>query len=150
MAAAPTLWRHRDFLLLWLGQSISRVGDQFTVLPVPLIAIGFLNAGPAEMGLLGAAGTFPFLLFGLLVGVWVDRRQRRSVLLLSDLGRGAIILSIAALALGGVLQMGYLYGFSFFIGVLAVFCYFAYQSFLSVLVVRRQCVEPTCMLWTWR
>src|SRR6266581_6825456 len=141
MATAPTLWRHRDFLLLWLGQSISRVGDQFTGLAVPLIAIGFLNAGPAEMGLLGAAGTFPFLLFGLLVGVGVDRRQRRSVLLLSDLGRGAIILAIAALALGGFLHMVYLYVFSFFIGVLTVFFDVAYQAYLPVLVERRQLVD---------
>ncbi len=146
MAAAPTLWRHRDFLLLWLGQSISRVGDQFTGLAVPLIAIGFLNAGPAEMGLLGAAGTFPFLLFGLLVGVWVDRRQRRSVLLLSDLGRGAIILAIAALALSGVLHILYLYVFSFLIGVLTVFFDVAYQAYLPVLVERRQLVDANSML----
>ena len=34
MASAPTLWRHRDFLL-WLGQSVSRLGDQFTGLAIP-------------------------------------------------------------------------------------------------------------------
>src|SRR3989442_13297084 len=130
MATGRTLCGHRDFLLLWLGQSISRVGDQFTGLAVPLIAIGFLNAGPAEMGLLGAAGTFPFLLFGLLVGVWVDRRQRRSLLPLSDLRRGAIVLAIAGLALGGALQMVYLYAVSFFIVVLTVFLCVAYHWYL--------------------
>ena len=93
--AAPSLWRHRDFLLLWGGQSVSRIGDQFTGLAVPYMAAYILGASPAEMGLLGAAGTVPFLLFGLLVGVWVDRRQRRSVLILADLGRGAMIATIA-------------------------------------------------------
>src|SRR3989442_8045338 len=79
MASTPSLWRHRDFLLLWSGQSVSRIGDQFTGLAVPYMAAYVLAASPGEMGLLGAAGTVPFLLFGLFVGVWVDRRQRRSV-----------------------------------------------------------------------
>ncbi|TLZ83839.1 MAG: MFS transporter, partial [Methanobacteriota archaeon] len=91
MAKPASLWRHRDFMLLWLGQSVSRLGDQFTGLALPVIAVYILGAGPFENGLLGAAGTLPFLLFGLLVGVWVDRRQRRSVLILADVGRGAII-----------------------------------------------------------
>src|SRR3989442_6279953 len=78
MASTPSLWRHRDFLLLWSGQSVSRIGDQFTGLAVPYMAAYVLAASPGEMGLLGAAGTVPFLLFGLLVGGWVDRRQRRS------------------------------------------------------------------------
>src|SRR3989441_8599087 len=78
MASTPSLWRHRDFLLLWSGQSVSRIGDQFTGLAVPYMAAYVLAASPGEMGLLGAAGTVPFLLFGLLVGVWVDRRQRRT------------------------------------------------------------------------
>ncbi|TLZ91055.1 MAG: MFS transporter, partial [Methanobacteriota archaeon] len=72
--ASSGLWRHRDFLLLWGGQSVSRIGDQFTGLAVPYIAAFVLGAHEVEMGFLGAAGTVPFLLFGLLVGVWVDRR----------------------------------------------------------------------------
>src|SRR6266704_6482827 len=127
MASTPSLWRHRDFLLLWLGQSVSRLGDQFTGLAIPVIAVVLLNAGPQEMGFLGAFGTVPFLLFGLLVGVWVDRRQRRSVLILADLGRGTIILTIAILGVAGLLHIVHLYVFSFFIGVLTVFFDVAYQ-----------------------
>jgi len=103
--AAPSLWRHRDFLLLWGGQSVSRIGDQFTGLAVPYMAAYILGASPAEMGLLGAAGTVPFLLFGLLVGVWVDRRQRRSVLILAYLGRGAMIATIAFLGIVGLARL---------------------------------------------
>src|SRR5438093_2235572 len=109
---APSLWRHRDFLLLWLGQAVSRLGVQFTGLAIPVIAVYVLAAGPLEMGFLGFAGTLPFLLFGLLVGVWVDRRQRRSVLIRADLGRGVMIAMIAALGLVGLLYMAYLYAFS--------------------------------------
>lgn len=148
MATTASLWRHRDFLLLWLGQSVSRVGDQFTGLAIPLIALGLLHAGPVEMGLLGAAGTFPFLLFGLLVGVWVDRRQRRSVLILADLGRGTIILSIAVLAFAGFLQLMDLYLLSFVIGILTVFFDVAYQAYLPALVERNQLVDANSKLET--
>src|SRR6266581_2523627 len=148
MPSAPTLWRHRDFLLLWLGQSVSRLGDQFSGLAIPVIAVFLLNAGPQEMGFLGAFGTVPFLLFGLLVGVWVDRRQRRSVLILADLGRGTIILTIAILGVAGRLHIVHLYVLSFFIGVLTVFFDVAYQAYLPALVDRVQLVDANSKLET--
>src|SRR2546426_10318997 len=73
MASAPSLWRHRGFLFLWGGQSVSGVGDQFPGLAVPYMAAYVLLASPAEMGLLRAAGTPSFLLLGVLVGGWVER-----------------------------------------------------------------------------
>lgn len=148
MAPAATLWRHRDFLLLWLGQSVSRLGDQFTGLAIPVIAVYVLAAGPLEMGFLGFAGTLPFLLFGLLVGVWVDRRQRRSVLIRADLGRGLMIATIAALGFLGILHMAYLYVFSFLIGILTVFFDVAYQAYLPALVERNQLVDANSKLET--
>jgi MFS family permease len=148
MGAAPTLWRHRDFLLLWLGQSVSRLGDQFTGLAIPVIAVYSLGAGPLEMGFLGFAGTVPFLLFGLLVGVWVDRMQRRSVLIRADLVRGALIATIAGLGLAGLLHMAYLYVFSFLIGILTVFFDVAYQAYLPALVERKQLVDANSRLET--
>ncbi|TLZ74682.1 MAG: MFS transporter [Methanobacteriota archaeon] len=140
------LWRHRDFLLLWGGQTVSRVGDQFTGLAVPYLAAYVLTAGPGEMGILGAAGTAPFLVFGLLVGVWVDRRQRRSVLIRADLGRGAMIGAIAVLGVAGLLHLTYLYVFSFFIGVLTVFFDVAYQAYLPSLVDRKLLVDANSKL----
>ena len=146
--AAPTLWRHRDFLLLWGGQSVSRLGDQFTGLAIPVIAVYSLAASPLEMGVLGAAGTLPFLLFGLLVGVWVDRRERRGVLIVADLGRGAMITTIAVLGFASLLHMAYLYVFAFLIGILTVFFDVAYQAYLPALVERRQLVDANSKLET--
>jgi predicted MFS family arabinose efflux permease len=148
MATAASLWGHRDFLLLWLGQSVSRLGDQFTGLAIPVIAVYVLAAGPLEMGFLGFAGTLPFLLFGLLVGVWVDRRQRRFVLIRADVGRGVMIAAIAALGFAGLLHMAYLYVFSFIIGILTVFFDVAYQAYLPALVERKQLVDANSKLET--
>src|SRR3989454_4753142 len=123
MASTPSLWRHRDFLLLWSGQSVSRIGDQFTRLPVPYMAAYVLAASPGEVGLLGAAGTVPFLLFGLLVGVWVDRRQRRSVLIFAHICPGARIATDPLLGLSNLLPLTFLYNPSFFLRVFAVFLF---------------------------
>src|SRR3989454_1374366 len=148
MPSTPSQWRHRYSLLLWPGQSVPRLGDQFTGLAIPVIAVYVLAAGPLEMGFLGFAGTLPFLLFGLLVGVWVDRRQRRSVLIRADLGRGLMIATIAALGFAGLLHMAYLYVFSFLIGILTVFFDVAYQAYLPALVERKQLVDANSKLET--
>src|SRR2546425_4953603 len=84
MASAPSLWRHRDFLLLWGGQSVSRIVDQFTGLAVPYMAAHVLLTRPAEISLLSAAGTNPFHLFRDLVAVMVVLLEARHLLLINS------------------------------------------------------------------
>src|SRR5438034_1194768 len=114
--AAPTLWHHPNFLRLWIGQSVSQFGNQFTGLALQFLALKTLLASPAQMGLLGAMGTLPFLLIGLLVGVWVDRHRRRPILIAGDLGRGFIVVTIAVFTLLGIVRMEYLYVLGFATG----------------------------------
>src|ERR1044071_1867574 len=87
----PTLWRSTNFVKLWLGQTISLVGSNITLLAIPLAAVSQLHATPTQMGVLQMAQYLPFLLFGLLAGVWVDRLPRRPVLIVADFGRAAAL-----------------------------------------------------------
>jgi predicted MFS family arabinose efflux permease len=135
-------------MLLWFSQSVSRFGDQFTALAIPVLAAYSLGAGPVEMGYIGAAGTVPFLLFGLLVGVWLDRMLRRPVLVLADVLRGLVIGAIAVLGLLGFLHLSFLYAAAFVVGVLTVFFNVAYQSYLPALVERKQLVDANSKLET--
>lgn len=148
MATTSTLWRHRDFMRLWAGQSVSLFGDQFTAVALPYIAVKTLGAGPFEMGILAAVGTLPFLLIAIVVGVWVDRHRRLPVLIAGDLGRGLIVLAIAVLAFAGLLHLVYLYVLGFLTGVLTVFFDVAYQAYLPSLVTRAQLVEGNSKLET--
>ncbi len=142
----PTLWRHPDFLKLWIGQTISVFGSQFTALALPLIAVVTLRATPADMGVLTAMQTAPFLLIGLFTGVWVDRLRRRPVLIAGDLGRAALLGLVPILALTGALRMTHLYVLSLLYGVLTVFFDVAYQAYLPSLVDRAQLVEGNTKL----
>ena len=52
-----SLWRHRNFLLLWSGQSVSEMGSSITQLALPLTAVVVLRASTFQVGLLTAAST---------------------------------------------------------------------------------------------
>ncbi|MDQ1641203.1 MAG: hypothetical protein QOJ90_554, partial [Actinomycetota bacterium] len=91
----PGLLRQRDFRLLWSGSAVSAVGNEVTMLAIPLAAAVLLSASPLQMGLLTAAGTLPYLGLGLLAGVLVDRMpRRRPILVASDLLAAVVLLSV--------------------------------------------------------
>src|SRR6266581_2612112 len=139
-----TLWRNSNFLRLWTSETISQFGGQFTGLALPLTAIIILNADSTELGILTFAGTIPWLVFGLLVGVWVDRHRKQRIMVTSNILRGSILALIPIAAVLGVmtkLGIPFLYAISFLVGFLQVFFDITYQSYLPSLVRRDQLVE---------
>src|SRR5437899_12649734 len=80
-----------DFVKLWTGFTIARVGSQITVLALPLTAVLLLGAGATETGLLVGAQMAPSIVAGLFIGVWVDRLPRRPILIVSDIGSAIVI-----------------------------------------------------------
>ena len=65
-----SLWRHRNFLLLWAGQSVSEMGSAITQLALPLTAVVALGASTFQVGLLTAASTAAFALIALPPAPW--------------------------------------------------------------------------------
>jgi MFS family permease len=142
-----SLWRHRDFMRLWAGQTVSVFGSQVTQLALPLAAVLTLHATAFQMGLLSAAGMAPWIAFALLVGVWVDRRlRRRWILVTADLGRAAILLSVPVAAAFHVLSLGQLFAVAFAAGCLTLAFNVAWGSYLNVLVPREQLVDGNAKL----
>jgi MFS family permease len=140
------LWRHGDFVKLWAGQSVSRLGTEVSRLALPLVAIDVLHASTFEVGALTAMETLPFLLVGLPAGAWVDRLRRRRVLIAADIGRCLALATIPLAWTLGVLSIGQLYAAALVTGVLTVFFDVAYQSYLPALVDREQLVEGNAKL----
>ncbi len=135
------LWRHADFRRLWAAGTVSQFGSQITILALPLLAALTLGATPLEMGILVAAEYAPSLLFGLPAGAWIDRRQRRPVMLAADIGRGALLLLVPVLAWSGLLRVHHLYAVAFLVGALTLLFDVADTSFLPTLVRRDDLVE---------
>jgi MFS family permease len=90
--------RTRDFWKFWLGQTVSNGGNAITAVAIPILILE-LTSSPF---LLGVARVFDFLpsaLFGLVIGAWVDRVDRKRLMIRADIFRAVLIVSIPGLYL---------------------------------------------------
>ena len=142
------LWRHPDFMKLWVGQTISGFGSHITRDGLPLVAILVLAATPAQMGLLAAVASLPVLVLGLFAGVWVDRLPRRPVMILMDITRLLILLSIPLAALTDRLTMTHLYVVAALVSIGTLFFDIAYRAILPTLISREHLLEGNSKLAT--
>lgn len=137
---------NRNFRWLYAGSSISLFGSRVTMAAMPLTAIMILRASAFQVGLVATLQVLAFLLVGLPVGAWVDRMRKRLVLIVTDIGRAALIASIPVTWHFGVLTMYQLYVVAFLHGLLTVFFDVAYQSFLTNIIGRARLVHGNARL----
>jgi MFS family permease len=135
------LWSHPDFLKLWAAQSTSAFGAQIAGIAVPLLAAVTLDATALEMGILTAAGSIPFLIAGLFVGVWADRNCKRPMMVMADISRAIVLLAIPIAAVFDHLSFSLLLAVALINGLLSVIFDVADLSYLPSLVRRDQLVE---------
>jgi MFS family permease len=140
------LWRHSDFLKLWSAETVSQFGTQFTILALPLAAVIVLHASVFEVAALNVVEFLPFVLISLPAGVWVDRMRRKPILVVGDLARALLLVSIPIAYAFDALTIWQLYAVGFLVGIATVFFDVAYQSYLPALVDRRQLVEGNSKL----
>jgi predicted MFS family arabinose efflux permease len=119
--------------LLWAGQSVSLVGNQVTVLALPMVALA-IGASVAQVALLVAATQAPFLLLGLPAGVWVRRIGLRRSMVLADLIRAAALVSLPVVAVTTTLTYRQLVLVAIVSGCGSVMFQVAYQSLTPLLV----------------
>jgi MFS family permease len=143
-----TLWRHRDFMLLWGGQAVSEVGSAVSQLAFPLIAVTVIRATTFEVSVLSFLSSLAFLLVALPAGVIVDRLRKRRMLLGCDLARMLFMLSIPLVAIVWHVTLWQLYVVAAAVGVLTVFFDVAYQSYLPALVTKDQLADGNGKLGT--
>jgi MFS family permease len=141
------LRENKDFRRYFIGQAVSLLGDQVTLIALPLTAVLALDATPAQMGALLTAALVPNLLFALHAGVWVDRRgRRRQVMIATDIGRGLLIASVPIAFAFGDLTWTQLYVVAFLSGTLEVFFFVAYGAFFQVIVPRSDYVAANSLI----
>jgi len=104
MAMLRAVLSHRDFRFLWLGQSVSVIGDRLVVVALALFVTD-LTGNASDLGLVLAAYTLPLVGFLLLGGVWADRLPRHRVVIGTDLIRFALHALLAVLILTDAVQV---------------------------------------------
>jgi MFS family permease len=140
------LIRHRDFRLLWAGQSVSDIGTAVSTIVLPLIAVVYLNASTFAVGALSAAEWVPWLLIGLPAGVWVDRSRCRPLMLGCDVLRAVLIVSVPVTAAFDRLGMAQLFVVAALTGLATVVFQVAYLSYVPIILDRDDLVEGNAKL----
>jgi MFS family permease len=143
----PALLHEREFRRFWVGQSVSMLGDQVTLLAIPLLAVLVLHARPEQMGVLVAVGTLPSLLLSIWAGSLIDRHgHRRLVMLASDVGRALLLVLVPLGVAAHVLGLAQLYVVAFALGTLDVAFFVAYSTLFVSLARPDQYVEGMSLL----
>jgi len=145
-----SLFAHRDFRLLLLGQTTSQLGAQVSGVAIPLLAVLTLDTSPFELGLVTASSTLAFAVIGLPAGVWVDRWRRRPILVASDLARTALLVTIPLAAAFGVLTITHLVVVSLLSGFARVFFDVGYQSYIPSVIGRERVLAGNSSMETIR
>jgi MFS family permease len=103
--------RIREYRLLISGQAISDIGDGITFLLL-LLVIHELTGSTSMLALMAIAEAVPHFTIGLVAGVYVDRWNRRSVMLAADLLRAVIVMAFAVVTVAGFVPLLYVLGFA--------------------------------------
>src|SRR5262245_36064438 len=123
-------WSSRPFRWLWTGSAVSMFGSEIAELALPLLALLTLSAGASQLAALRAAQFLPFLLATLPIGLLVDRRRRRPLMIGADVGRFALVAQIPLGLWLGFARMELLYAVVFAAGILTVLYQVADFAFL--------------------
>src|SRR5437660_2480099 len=130
---SKSLWRNRDYMLLWSGQALSDIGGAISELAFPLLVLAVTHS-PAQAGFIAALRALPATFFSLFAGVLVDRWDRKRVMLVCDTGRALSLASIPIAFALGHLTVWQLYITAFLEGSLMIVFALAKTAAMSQVV----------------
>ncbi len=90
------IFRNRNFSLLWTGQLISTMGSALSSLAASIYVFRVTNSA-LSVGLMLMATAAPSLLVGLFAGVFVDRYDRKKIMIMADISRAILVVLIPVL-----------------------------------------------------
>lgn len=108
-----------DFLRFWIGQTISNLGSSITMLAIPLL-IYERTESALYLSLASISYLLPYLMFGLIIGAWVDRVDRKRLMIWTDIARTAVIVTIPLLAWFDALPLAWIFAVSFLNSTLSI------------------------------
>ncbi|NJM22808.1 MAG: MFS transporter [Richelia sp. RM2_1_2] len=134
----------RNFLLLYIGENVSLLGDQFYIIALPWLTIQLTNSG-ISLGTVLMAAAIPRAVLMLFGGVFSDRFSPRLVMLISNALRGLLIVLFTVIVALQSVQLWHLYFFAASFGILDGFFIPASKSIIPTLVPKEQLVASNTL-----
>lgn len=128
--------RHRNFKLFFFGQGISVIGTWMTRLATTWLVYRLTHSA-LLLGIVGFAGQILAFVFAPFAGVWVERLDRRKLLVWTQALAALQSLALAVLTLAGIINLWEIIGLSAFQGLINAFDMPGRQSFLVQMVEDR-------------
>ncbi len=144
-ASPANILKIRNFRLLWIGEGISLLGDQFYLIALPWLVL-WLTGNPLAVGTVLAAAGVPRAAFMLLGGALTDRFSPRRLMIGSNLARLALTALLAGLVSAGWINLWMLYAFALLFGLADAFFFPAQTSIVPQLVAKDQLQAGNAMI----
>lgn len=144
-ASPANVLRIRNFRLLWIGEGISLLGDQFYMIALPWLVLQ-LTGNALDVGTVLATAGIPRALFMLVGGALTDRLTPRKLMIASNFARMLLTGLLAALVLANSIQTWMLYLFALFFGLADAFFFPAQTSIVPQLVDKDQLQAGNAMI----
>ncbi|MDP3024384.1 MAG: MFS transporter [candidate division Zixibacteria bacterium] len=135
-----SIFRNLNFFSIWIGQTISVVGDFLYIIALMWWVLE-KTGSTAAMATVAICSSLPAIILGPFAGTYVDRVDKRRLLILMDLGRGVLITVPGVLYFLNQLQVWHIFVIAAFLSSMSTFFNPALASFLPVIVNKEQLVR---------
>jgi MFS family permease len=140
----PTIWRNRDFLLLWLAQAISQTAQNAIWYGI-IVLVQDRSKSSTQLSLAVLTLIIPSVVFGVLAGVYVDRWDKRSVLIATNVIRGSIAFLYAAFGFVDSLPLSLLFVVNFAFSTVGQFFAPAETAMVPAVVSRGRLLQANSL-----
>jgi len=139
-----TLFKNRDFSLIWSSQLISTLGNDFHFIALMWLVYQ-LTGSPLKMGLVLTFSYLPPILFATLMGVYIDIWDRKKVMVSMDMSRALLVFLLPLLYFLGMLQLWVIFLITFLISGLTVIFEASFNSFIPNIVNKHEIIQANSL-----
>ncbi|MCJ7497975.1 MAG: MFS transporter, partial [candidate division Zixibacteria bacterium] len=139
-----SIFRNLNFFFIWVGQSVSLVGD-FLYMIALMWWVLERTGSTAAMATVAICSSLPSIILGPFAGTYVDRVDKRKLLILMDLGRGILIIIPGILYFLNQLQVWHIFIIAAFLSSMSTFSNPALASFIPVIVDKEQLIRANSL-----
>lgn len=142
----PGLSHHADFKRLWAAQAVSAIGSRITRTALPIIAVTTLDQPDSIIGILMALQLAPGVLLAMFAGGYIDRGDKRKILIGADLIRAGVVASLTLAWVLGVLSMAHLIVVGAIVGAASAMFQITDNTYLPELIGKEHLAEGNAKL----